>query len=121
MLPRVALLPSDRAMLVPMRMIEYRLSSDRKLSDRKSGASTAVRNHGTGSAVPAGGRLLEWHCAQFSAKARRPVLSVSADAERYWAPPGASFSKSGFISFRKLSAFAIRASVRRQSSQFLRA
>src|SRR5687768_2004920 len=102
MLPLVALLATARATLVPSVMTDFRLSSDRKLSVRKSGLSTAVRNHCTGSVVPSGGRLLEWHDAQFSAKARRPARRVSAEAVRYCAPPGASFNRSGFISFRKL-------------------
>ena len=107
MLPSIALLPSARAMLVPR--VDDRLAACRRTGSCRRGSpwlSTAVRNHCAGSAVPAGGRLLEWHDAQFSAKARRPVLSVSADAVRYCAPPGASFSRSGFISLQE--AFGVR-------------
>ena len=121
MLSRVALLATARAILVPSTITLFRLSSERKLSVRKSSRSTAVLNHSVALAVPAGGCLLEWQPAQLSANARRPALSVSGDAVRNAAPPVAFLSNSGFIVFRKASALAIRASVLRQSRQFLRA
>ena len=102
MLPRVALLPSARAMLVPMLHDRVALVvGEEVVGQEVVGARPPRGTTAIGSAVPAGGCLLEWHCAQFSANARRPVLSVSADAVRYAAPPGASFSSSGFISLQE--------------------
>src|SRR5437870_1967595 len=111
MLPPMALVASGLQALVCSKVTGMRRSVDRKLLVRKSSARTIafilylkssvldqaqyLPQSDSSTSAGAGGILLEWQRAQFSAKTTLPRVSFSASSVRYALPPGASLRRSG--------------------------
>src|SRR5262245_16664620 len=120
--PAWAFVPNARAEFVSIFEIGYRRSVERKLFSRKSGLTTSARNQALPSpecgSMLAGGCLLEWQPAQFSAKMILPRVITASSLVISSLPPGASLRWNGCSLRKKAAISPRRSSVARQKTEF---